>query len=251
MNAKRAEIVRRPEGAGRTVRQEDVVSNGKRKRLPKAAPDRVEVAYEGIRMMLLNGALLPGRKISYRQLAERLGMSLTPVIQALKRLEHQGLVRHEPNRGYFTEPMSMQEVQEIYEMREILETTLLPDVIKNLDERAIHRLRELVDQVSQSGDLNERILKDRDFHLTLAEISGKRVPLQVLRYLFDLLYLKYSASLFFAAAKETVGAQHHAIYDAIISQELSIARKAMQDHFREVKGLALKSLGRIMAQATD
>lgn len=212
--------------------------------------DHVEIAYDGIRMMLLNNEILPGRKISYRQLAEKLGMSLTPVIQALKRLEYQGLVRHEPNRGYFTEPMSLQEVQEIYEMREVLEISLLPDIMKNLDEVAIRSLQKLVDAVnlaSAANDLNRRILKDRDFHLTLAKISGKRIAVQLLRYLFDLLYLKYGASLLFAAAKESVGAQHHAIFDAVISQELSSAQTAMRDHFRDVKLIALKALGRIIA----
>jgi DNA-binding GntR family transcriptional regulator len=67
-------------------------------------------------------------------------MSLTPVIQALKRLEYQGLVRHEAKRGYFTEPMSLQEVQEIYDMRELLETSLLRDVLRNLNEKAIQDL---------------------------------------------------------------------------------------------------------------
>ena len=161
----------------------------------KTKPDHVELAYDGIRMMLLNNEILPGRKISYRQLAERLGMSLTPVIQALKRLEYQGLVRHEPNRGYFTEPMSLQEVQEIYDMREILESSLLPDIMRNLDQEAIRRLRRLVDAVNSAtaaNDLHQRIQKDREFHLTLAEISGKRIAVQILRYLFDLLYLKYN-----------------------------------------------------------
>lgn len=221
-----------------------------RKAAVKASADHVGVAYDGIRMMLLNSEIQPGCKISYRQLAEKLDMSLTPVIQALKRLEYQGLVRHEPNRGYFTEPMSLREVQEIYDMREILETSLLPDVIKNLDGDAIHRLQRLVDAVNTAKAdhaLDRRILKDREFHLTLAEITGKRIPLQMLRYLFDLLYLKYNASLLFAAAKEAVGAQHHAIFDAVISQELSLAQKAMADHFKEVKGLALKSLGHMLA----
>ena len=154
------------------------MANKKAKETAKETVDHVEVAYDGIRMMLLKNEILPGRKISYRQLAEKLNMSLTPVIQALKRLEYQGLVRHEPNRGYFTEPMSLQEVQEIYEMREVLEISLLPDVVKNLDEVAIRRLRHLVDAVNSAkaaNDLNRRILKDRDFHLTLAKISGKRI----------------------------------------------------------------------------
>ena len=64
-------------------------------------------------------------------------MSLTP---ALKRLEYQGLVRHEAKRSYFTEPMSLQEVQEIYDMRELLETSLLRDVLRNLNEKAIQDL---------------------------------------------------------------------------------------------------------------
>lgn len=65
------------------------------------------------------------------------------------------------------------------------------------------------------------------------------------------MYLKYGGSLLFAAAKETVGAQHHAIFDAVISQELSRAQKAMRDHFRDVKTLALKALGRIIAGQSD
>jgi DNA-binding GntR family transcriptional regulator len=230
-----------------------VATKGRQKAF-KEAVDHVEVAYDGIRMMLFNNEILPGRKISYRQLAEKLDMSLTPVIQALKRLEYQGLVRHEPNRGYFTEPMSLQEVQEIYDMREILEISLLPDGMKNLDEAAIRRLRQLVDAVNTANaanDLNQRIRKDREFHLTLAEISGKRIPVQMLRYLFDLLYLKYSGSLLFAAAKDAVGAQHRAIFEAVVSQELSHAQKAMRDHFRDVKGLALKSLGRLIADESD
>lgn len=230
-----------------------MTKNGIR-RPPKETSDHVGVAYDGIRMMLFTNEILPGRKISYRQLAEKLHMSLTPVIQALKRLEYQGLVRHEPNRGYFTEPLSLQEVQEIYETREILEISLLPDVMKNLDEDAIHRLRQLVQAVKSAkaaSDLNRRILKDREFHLTLAEISGKRIPVQMLRHLFDLLYLKYSGSLLFAAAKDAVGAQHLAIFDAVISQELSAAQKAMRDHFRDVKSLAIKALGRIIAGEPD
>jgi DNA-binding FadR family transcriptional regulator len=68
-----------------------------------------------------------------------------------------------------------------------------------------------------------------------------------LRHLFDLLYLKYSGRLLFTTARDTVGAQHRAIFQAVISQELNEARQALHDHFREVKSQALKSLGRIIA----
>ena len=104
----------------------------------------VQLAYEGIRRMLFHNEIVPGQKISYRELAEKLNMSLTPVIQALKRLEHQGLVRHETNRGYFTAPMSVQEVEEIYELRELIEVSLLPAVLDNLNNAALKQLHQLL-----------------------------------------------------------------------------------------------------------
>ena len=86
----------------------------------------------GIRRMFFVNDITPGQRVSYGDLAKRLGMSTTPVIQALKRLEDQGLVRHEPNRGYFTEEISLKEITEIYDFREIIETSLLPKTIARM-----------------------------------------------------------------------------------------------------------------------
>ena len=91
--------------------------------------------------MLFHNEIVAGQKIAYRDLAERLGMSQTPVIQALKWLEFQQLVRHEPNRGYYTAPISLQEVGEIYELRELIELSLLPKTLERLDARKIQRLQ--------------------------------------------------------------------------------------------------------------
>lgn len=74
-------------------------------------------AYKGIRQLLYLKELVPGQKISCREVADKLKMSLTPVIQALKLMEIQGFVRHEPNRGFFLTPFSTEEVKEIYEDR--------------------------------------------------------------------------------------------------------------------------------------
>ena len=71
--------------------------------------------------MMFHKEIASGQKIACRDLANRLGMSPTPVIQALKWLEFQGLVRHEPERGYYTEPFNLEEVEEIYELREVVE----------------------------------------------------------------------------------------------------------------------------------
>lgn len=217
---------------------------------PRPKLDHTQLAFEGIRRMLFNNEITPGQKISYRLVADRLGMSLTPVIQALKRLEYQGLVRHEPNRGYFIEPISLREIEEIYEVREALEISLLPETLRLLDREGILKLRLIVDKnISdpQADNLNERLVRDREFHLTLASLSGRKIQQQILRNLYDLLYLKYRGSLLFVASRKTVGSEHQNIFQSIVSKDLDRAQKALHDHFTRIKGKALAALSQMIA----
>nr|MBP8699728.1 GntR family transcriptional regulator [Syntrophorhabdaceae bacterium] len=75
----------------------------------KQQEDSSQIAYQGIRHMLYTEELVPGQKIAYRDLAEKLQLSPTPIIQALRWLELQGFVTHEANRGYYMAPFSLEE----------------------------------------------------------------------------------------------------------------------------------------------
>jgi DNA-binding GntR family transcriptional regulator len=159
-----------------------------------SSPGHTQIAYEGIRRMLFHSEIVPGQKIAYRDLAERLGMSQTPVIQALKWLEFQQLVRHEPHRGYYTAPISLQEVEEIYDLRLLIEMNLLPVTLERIDRDGVRRMKTALEahlKAARAVYLYERLEKDMAFHLTLSELSGRRVHHQTLINLFDLLYLKY------------------------------------------------------------
>jgi DNA-binding GntR family transcriptional regulator len=213
--------------------------------------DIAHLAYEGIRRMLFHNEIVPGQKISYRELAEKLNVSLTPVIQALKQLEHQGLVHHKTNRGYFTAPMSINEVKEIYEARELIEVSLLPAVLYNLNDADVNRLRQLLVEkksITQESYLNQKLLKDREFHLAIASISRRKTQLQLLEYLFDMLYLKYRGSLLFVASEKKVGSLHQDLLATLESRDLKKARQAMKKHFRVIKKHALKALNSMMAE---
>jgi len=116
-----------------------------KKKTPNNEMDHAQMAYQGIRRMLYHKELIPGQKVAYRELAERLGMSHTPIIQALKWLEIQGFVRHETHRGYFMEPFRLEEVEEIYELRELLEPSLLSDAMGQLDSNGKKKLKAALD----------------------------------------------------------------------------------------------------------
>lgn len=219
----------------------------------KATPgaDHTHMAYQGIRQMLFHNEIVPGQKIAYRDLAERLGMSQTPVIQALKWLEVRGLVRHERHRGYYTEPVSIQEVEEIYDFREQIELALLPQTMARLDDAALKRLEGSLDahlRASREVYLYDRLLKDMEFHLTLASLAGNRVQHQALRLLFDLLYLKYGGNILFSTSMDKADEAHKNLYGHIHGNRLSEAEAVLSEHIDSVKRHVLKGLERLMQE---
>jgi DNA-binding GntR family transcriptional regulator len=220
----------------------------------KADAGHTRKAYQGIRQMLFHNEIVPGQKIAYRDLAERLGMSQTPVIQALKWLEFQGLVRHERHRGYYTEPISIREVEEIYEFREQIELALLPRTMARMDEPALRKLEDALQahlQASRKIYLHDRLLKDMAFHLTLADLSGNRVQHQTLRFLFDLLYLKYGGNILFSTSMDKADAAHKALYAQVRDGNLEKARQVLSEHIGRVKQHVLDGLEHLMKEKSQ
>lgn len=222
-------------------------------RQPKSAAGHTQKAYEGIRKLLFHNEIVAGQKISYRDLSERLGMSQTPIIQALKWLEFKQLVRHEPNRGYYTASISLQEVEEIYDLRELIELNQLPMTLKRIDDRDLRRLKKALDahlKASRNVYLYDRLLRDMEFHLTLSELSGRQVQHQTLTNLFDLLYLKYGGEFLFSSSMDSADSDHNELFGHIERRDLKGAKRVLSRHIIRVKTHVLKSV-RQMIEATQ
>lgn len=218
------------------------------KKKKKTADDFTREAYIGIRRMFFVNEIGPDQKISYGDLAKKLGMSTTPVIQALKRLEDQGLVRHEPNRGYYTESISLKEIIEIYEFRELIETSLLPKTIAGMNKKKLKILKKALDNhldAVRDIYLKERLLRDMEFHLVLAGLSQCTIQINTLKSLFDLLYLKYRGNILFVTPMDTVDSEHIKIYDHIADSNLDGATRILKQHISNVKMHAITSIEKI------
>lgn len=217
---------------------------------PRDPQGHTQKAYLGIRNMLFHSEIVPGQKISYRDLSERLGMSQTPVIQALKWLEFQQLVRHEPNRGYYTAPIDLQEVTEIYDLRELIELDLLSKTFKRLTADGLRQLRLALDahlKAAKDVYLYDRLLKDMEFHLTLAALSACRVQQQTLRNLFDLLYLKYGGNYLFSTSMDSADTDHKKLFSCIQDSDAKGARQVLSGHIRRVKTHVVRGVETMLA----
>lgn len=206
--------------------------------------ERSQKAYKGIRQLLYLKELVPGQKISCREVADKLKMSLTPVIQALKLMEIQGFVRHEPNRGFFLTPFSMEEVKEIYELRHLIEPALLPATISRIGKSGMKELKTALDAHVSAGQepfMQDRLLRNVEFHLTLAALSGLDTHIRILRQLYNLLFLKYGGNYLPVAFTSSVNDDHQRIYDAVCARNVALAQKILTGHIADVKERVLES----------
>ncbi len=213
--------------------------------------DLSRAAYQGLRRMLYNKELAPGQRIAYRDLAERLNMSPTPIVQALKWLELQGLVRHEANRGYSMAPFSAQEIEEIYELRELLEPSLVEATVQRLDEAGVVQLKAALEahrSAQREFYLKERLFKNMEFHIALAALSGRETQVRILRNLFDTLFLKYGGNYLPMGSLQSVDEAHQAIYDAVVQRDAKRAKTLLAGHVSSVKKQVLAAVSQMLAE---
>ena len=221
------------------------------KNITDSRNDLVQKAYLSLRRMLFHNEIVPDQKIPFLDLAKKFEMSPTPVIQALKFLEFQGLVRREPNRGYYMEPLSLEELQQIYELRELLELSLVPETIRRLNGAGINRLKDALEAhlaAIQDVYSNKRILQDIEFHLTLASLAQKKLQQKMLQNVFDLLYLKYRSSMTYVTFEKSVDSDHQVVFNAIVSRDLPKAQAIVSKHITHAKTHALISLERMIKE---
>ena len=217
----------------------------------KAGPreDSSQIAYQGIRRLLFTKELVPGQKIATADLAEKLRLSPTPIIQALRRLELLGFVSHEPNRGFHITPFSMKEIEEIYEMRELLEPSLLRAAIENLKKEGITELKKAMEAhlaAERDFHLKDRLFKNKEFHLTLASLSGKETQVRILQNLFDLLFLKYGGLP--STSLTATDQEHQEIFDSVAMRSLDRAQRVLKNHITNVKTQFLSSIRKMRAE---
>jgi len=210
----------------------------KRSKKTTAKGDLAQHAYQGIRQMLFYNEIIPGQKIKYQDLADRLEVSITPVIHALKWLEFRGIVRHESNKGYYINEVSSQEIEEIYDTRILIEVSLVPDIMRNLNGKELQGLEQTLEEFKQAvddGDYYKRLMTDKKFHITLASIAKHRLQLKMLQELFDLLLLKYSRNLVILGIMDSSQQEHFQILEEVQNENASKLQKAISDHLLNVK----------------
>ena len=182
---------------------------------------RAEEVYQKIKNMIYYHQLVPGQKLVYQDLAKKLNISITPVIQALNRLEHSNIVRYEPNKGYSVGEITEIETKEVYDAREALDVHIAPLVVKNLNlekKDSIKSIRKAFqDHINANTPEYRRlcILKDAQFHLEIAKYAHNDFIYGLLSEIFERIFLRWRPQYLTDERVKEVIKEHRAILNAL------------------------------------
>ena len=205
-----------------------------------AESSRVDAVYERILVQIVRGELAAGTELKSTKIAEQLGISRTPVVQALQRLASDGIVTLEMNKRAVVRPGAERWLVELHELRELLEPAAAARAVERISEEDLARLDALsavAEPYSHSGW--EKAAQEFDFaiHLAIADRAGNFALAETLRKIW-----KFKRSSYLAAPEpaETLArgyGEHRALLAALHARDAETARAAMLFHLRSAASL--------------
>jgi DNA-binding GntR family transcriptional regulator len=207
-------------------------------------------AYEHVRSDILRRRYPPGTVLTEARLAERLGMSKTPVRHALRALHQEGLLELGPRRQMLVCRVPTAQRQELLEVREALEQVSLRHACRSMSDDDIDDLRTLLRRqrrAAEAGREDEFIDLDEELHLMLAERAGLRLVPRVLRQLRGFVRLMQLNTRREPGYMVRVFAEHERLVDAVEARDEAAAIDAIRQHLHTSEYIGLDPRGRFQS----
>ncbi|ESR24510.1 GntR family transcriptional regulator [Lutibaculum baratangense] len=211
--------------------------------MARADTSRADLVHERVRTMIREGLLAPGARVREADLADLVGVSRTPVREAISRLVSEGQLVTSGGRGFAVARLDRQQVIELYALREFLEAASARFAAQHASETEIEALRELLEESrTLARDPQRLAVLNKRFHAAIGSAGHNRYGEQALSRLSDHLALVPGTTFEMAGRAEIVHAEHTAILDAIDDRDADRAEAAARVHIRQAGKARLKLL---------
>jgi len=213
-------------------------NNVNTKCIPRNEKNLTQMVYQTIKEMMLDYEIVPGQRLIFTDLANRLGVSRTPVNNALSILANEGFLDFIPNQGYSVHKITKDEADSLYEIREIIELGSVGKVIRKLTPEKLEKLERkkhlyenaVVEQVSR-----ERFTLDQEFHAFFVQMSENLYLADYFREVYQRIFLRHRIEGLGVDRAQKVVSEHNEIFQAVTLKNGDWARESIKAHIKAGK----------------
>jgi DNA-binding GntR family transcriptional regulator len=205
---------------------------------PESSESLRDVAYKAIKHRIITCVFRPGDYLNEAYISNVLRLGRTPVHQAIDRLELDGLVEVIPRKGVIVRPVSFDEVMQIVDTRLHIEPWGVRLAAERAVEKDILAMEDILvraEHATSVRDIEQMMLLDREFHVTLARATRNDVLAEILRKLHERSLRFWFISLVDADHHGEVQVEHQTVFQAIKDRNLDAAEGAMRSHIESFR----------------
>jgi DNA-binding GntR family transcriptional regulator len=192
-----------------------------------------EIVFEGLREAIISGRLAPGERLMETQLAEEMGVSRTPVREAIRKLELEGFVVMMPRKGAYVAGLSLKEISDVFEIRGALEELAAELAAERITDEELEELEALLLEIGrrmEKNDLDAVVKADVEFHDVLFRGARNTRLSQMVSYLREQIHRYRTTSLSYPGRMKKALEEHRKIVQALSQRDPDLARQAAREH---------------------
>ncbi|NLN87151.1 MAG: GntR family transcriptional regulator [Syntrophomonadaceae bacterium] len=204
-----------------------------------------DLVLEAIRSAIMNGTLQPRERLMEIQLAEELGVSRTPVREALRKLELEGFIVMVPRKGAYVADLSFKDIADVFEIRAALEGLAAGLAAERITEDELENMERLIvgkQEAINSGDIDKLVEVDTSFHELLYKASRNDRLAAIISNLREQIQRFRLTSLSFPGRNKESLQEHKQLVEAIQARDSQLARQLAQEHIENAENVLIESI---------
>lgn len=194
-----------------------------------------ELVFDSLRKAIILGKLKPGERLMEIQLAEEMGVSRTPVREAIRKLELEGFVVMVPRRGAYVAGVSVKDIADVFEVRSALEGLAAGLAAERITEEEMEELEKVIHLISGEEDILTVVKKDNEFHELIYKASRNNRLTQIITNLSEQINRFRLTSLSVPGRLKIAVDEHKKIIEAISERNVDLAHKLASEHMENAE----------------
>lgn len=204
-----------------------------------------EIVFETLREAIINGHLKAGERLMEVQLAEELGVSRTPVREAIRKLELEGFVVMIQRKGAYVADLSTKDIADVFEIRSALESLAAALACERITDEELEELEHLlikVNQCTENNDLEKLVEVDTQFHDVLYRASRNERLAQIINNLREQIQRFRKISMGAPGRMRETLKEHKLLVEAIAERNVDLARTLAQEHIENAENRMMEAI---------